>query len=191
MRDTDSVDGIVRGSSRLAAAVAVAAVVVAVVATLSVPHLFSSDGTGGPSVPRPTEPARRLELPGTRTWQPVQCPPRSQDTCVAPVLLDHAGVMFSRVETRRLEVAPDDAGHALKMTVARSGNDRWVLVGAERAAADSVLTITLGSAPSATVPAGRLSLFPLPGSGRLEVTVTDRGHPRQTEVLRIAQYESR
>ena len=110
---------------------------------------------------------------------------------MAPVLLDHAGVMFSRVETRRLEVAPDDAGHALKMTVARSGNDRWVLVGAERAAADSVLTITLGSAPSATVPAGRLSLFPLPGSGRLEVTVTDRGHPRQTEVLRIAQYESR
>ena len=42
-----------------------------------------------------------------------------------------------------------------------------------------------------SVPAGRLSLFPLRGNARLEVTVTDEGRPRQEEVLRIAQYVAR
>ncbi len=124
----------------LATAVAVAAVVVAVVAALSVPHWLSEQERVRSVVPRPPEPIHRLELPGTRTWQTVDCPPTSEETCAAPVLLDHAGVMFRRVESSQLDVVPDEDGQLLAMTVPGSPSDRWVLVGAERASADSRLT---------------------------------------------------
>jgi hypothetical protein len=168
---------------------AVAAVVVAVVAALSIPHLLSAQGPGGPSVPQPPPPTYAPEPPGTRTWQALECPEKG--SCAAPTVLDHAGVIFYRVRERHLTVRGQGDSRVLSLRVGQSKRDRWVLIGAERADRLSRLQVTLTPPEAVIVPAGGLSLFPLPHARVLEIGVTDIGDPREGEILRIAEYEPR
>jgi hypothetical protein len=111
---------------------------------------------------------------------------------VAPRQIDHGGALFYTVGGRRQAVLVDSpASHQLRVTMPRSQRDRWILVGAEGAGSDSRLAVVLGDAAEVTLPPGRLSLFSIPGHGRLVVTVAELGRPRDHEVLRVQEYVSR
>jgi hypothetical protein len=166
--------------------------VAAVVAAMTVPHWFSAQSDAGPTVPDPPAPSHAPDAPGTRTWQSVKCPPAAVDSCAAPAELDHAGLFLSRQDGHRLVWHGEPGASAsVVTTVPRSGADRWVLVGGERAGGDSQLTVEIGGAAPVTVPAGRLSLFALRGHRAYVVRVADAGTPRDGEVLRIVEYVSR
>src|SRR3954462_5982442 len=112
--------------------VAVGATVAAVVATMTIPPLFSTSAQAGPSVPGPTGPT--LEPPGSTTWQSVRCGSTGAKSCVVPSTIDHGGALFYTIGGRRQYVVPGSTGtYRLSMMVPASGRDRWVLVGAEGA----------------------------------------------------------
>jgi hypothetical protein len=192
--DTDPVDeaGLtqVRRPSTLAAAAVVAATVAAVVATLSVPHLLSAQGSGGPKVPQPPAPSYSPDAPGTRSWQPVRCPPKGTDTCAAPLTLDHAGLLFSRIDGWRRVVGAEPVTRSLSVIVPASRSDRWVLVGIDGTGPESRIGVQFGNGETETLPDGRLSLFPLTGDRPLQIVVGDIA-PRVGEVLRIEEYLGR
>lgn len=169
---------------------AVAASVVAVLVVLTLPHLLSAQGTGGPSVPHPT-PSQAPEPPGTRSWQPVKCATRSDGGCAVPARIDHAGLLLSSVGGQQL-IWHDEPGAVAELSVPlpASRADRWVLVGGQLTGADSRVTVEVGDAEPVVVPPDRLSLFAI-GHGRPTIRVTDTGKPRDGEVLRIEAYAQR
>jgi hypothetical protein len=169
---------------------AIGATVAAVVAALVIPPWLSASAPVGPSVPDPPTPTERAVTPGDTTWQTIRCQPADGDRCVTPSEIDHGGAMFFRAGGRRMAVGDASSARVLRVTVPRSQRDRWVLVGADGAGADSRITVGVGDADQVTVPPGRLSLFPLPGHRPLVVTVAELGAPRDHEVLHIQQYMS-
>jgi hypothetical protein len=178
-----------RRSARPALA-SVAATVVAVLAVLTIPHLFSAQGTGGPSVPDPT-PSHAPEPPGTRSWQPVKCATRGDDGCAVPTRIDHAGLLLSSVGGQRFTWRAEPGAIAdLALRLPRSKAERWVLVGGRFTGPDSRVTVEIGVAEPVVVPPDRLSLFAV-GHGRPTIRVTDTGTARVGEVLRIEAYAQR
>jgi hypothetical protein len=178
-----------RRSARPALA-SVAATVVAVLAVLTIPHLFSAEGTGGPSVPDPT-PSHAPEPPGTRSWQPVKCATRGDDGCAVPTRIDHAGLLLSSVGGQRFTWRAEPGAVAdLALRLPRSRAERWVLVGGRFTGPDSRLTVEIGVAEPVVVPPDRLSLFAV-GHGRPTIRVTDTGTARVGELLRIEAYAQR
>ena len=172
---------------------AVATTVAAVVLVLALPHALHGAGTPQPTVPRPTTDPADLDSPSTQTWQPIGCPAGQEQACVAPLQLDHGGAVFRRLTgvSQPVVAAGGVRRTILSMVAVRTAGDRWVLAGAEHATAESRLQVSVGSASAITVLPGKLSLLPLPRTGRVVVTVTDRGSTAGTEVLRIEQYTDR
>jgi hypothetical protein len=169
----------------------VAASVVAVLAVLTIPHLFSAQGATGPSVPHPPAPSHVPDSPGTRSWQPVTCAPRDGDGCAVPTRIDHAGLLLYSVGGEQVtwqDQPGEDAEVALRLP--RSKAERWVLVGGRFTGSDSRLTVEVGRAEAVVVPPDRLSLFAV-GHGRPTVRVTDTGTARVGEMLRIEAYAQR
>jgi hypothetical protein len=181
-----------RRPAHTGALAAVGASVVAVLATLTIPHVLSAQGSGGPTVPQRPTPVHTPDAPGTRTWQQVLCGPRAPDGCAAPTSIDHAGLLLQSIGGRRV-VWRDEPGAAaaLEMKVPRSKALRWVLVGGRYTVGAAHLVVVIGSGPPMAVPPDRLSLFALREHGPVTVKVTDFGTPFDGEVLRIEEYVPR
>lgn len=180
-----------RRSTRPATVVAVCASALAVLAVLTVPHLFSTPGHGPPGIPQPPTPTQAPDAPGTRTWQPVKCSEDPSDGCAVPDTIDHAGVLMYSVRGSRLVWHDEDAEPVLRVELPRSKGERWVLVGARFAGGGSRLRVTVGDSTPATVPTDPLSLFALRGHGAISITIADDGKPRDGEILRIEAYVQR
>ena len=183
--DTGGVDGY--GATRALAAVG--ASVVAVLATLTLPHVLSAQGPDGPTVPQRPTPTRTPDAPGTRTWQQVKCAPHVEDSCAAPDSIDHAGLLLQSIGGRRLiwRDGPN-AQAALEMNVPRAKGFRWVLAGGRYTGGAAHLVVVIGHGPPLAIPPDRLSLFALHGHAPVTVRVTDFGRPFDGEVLRIEEY---
>ncbi len=162
---------------------------VAVLAALTIPHVLSAQGSGGPTVPQRPTLTRTPDAPGTRTWQQVKCAPHVQDGCAAPDSIDHAGLLLQGIGGRRM-IWHDQPGAmaALEMRVPRSKAARWVLAGGRYTGGAAHLVVVIGHGPPMAIPPDRLSLFALHGRGPVTVTVTDFGKPFDGEVLRIEEY---
>ena len=164
--------------------------VVAVLATLTIPHVLSAQGPSGPTVPQRPTPTRTPDAPGTRTWQQVLCGPRTPDGCAAPTSIDHAGLLLQSIGGRRVVWRNDPGGAqaALEMNVPRSKAPRWVLAGGRYTGGAAHLVVVIGNGPPMSIPPDRLTLFALHGHGPVTVEVTDYGKPFEGEVLRIEEY---
>ena len=175
----------------LTSASIVAVSVAAVVAVLVLPGWVARSGTTGPDRPTPPSPTGEVEAVGTRDWSALECPGHAVG-CRVPDMLNLGGARFLHGHGHRQAVDQrDPSTRTLVRTISPGGGRRWLLVGADGATSSSQLSITLGHAPSASIPPGTLTFLSVPGTHRpVQVTVSDYGYNRGPELLRIEEYDA-